>query len=148
MEEETYVLCSYIFLAICVVLLAIFFFCCLGPLIVWFTGEDQDVPVTLRKSLRKSPFGQRSTPPTDESGFPSVVRRKIIKTRQWRYKIDEGTSHYNYSPLFGNILEARRDGLQTCGIIYLFNQCTLTNTHFFASNVIATFWRFISWIYQ
>lgn len=79
MEEETYVLCSYIFLAICVVLLAIFFFCCLGPLIVWFTGEDQDVPVTLRKSLRKSPFGQRSTPPTDEYGFPSVVRRKKSK---------------------------------------------------------------------
>ena len=82
MEEETYVLCGYLFLAIYVLRWVIVFFCCLGPLIVWYTGEDEDVPVALRESLRKSPYGPWSTPPTDESGFHSVARRQMIKNRQ------------------------------------------------------------------
>ena len=59
MDEETYVSYHYIFVVICVLFWLMVFFCCLGPFIVWVTGEDEDGPVTLRDSLRKSPYGQR-----------------------------------------------------------------------------------------
>ena len=56
------------------------FFCCLGPFIVWYTGEDEDGPVTLRESLQKPPYGQRCAPPV-ESDFASVLRRHKQSTK-------------------------------------------------------------------
>ena len=85
MDEETYVLYNYIFFIICVLFWLTVFLCCLGPFIVWLTGEDEDGPVTLRESLRKSPYGQRprvnqSLPITatlipSQSDVPYVLRR-------------------------------------------------------------------------
>ena len=74
MEEETYVLYGYIFFAICALFWLVVLFCCLGPFIIWYTGEDEDGPVTLRESLRKSPYGQRSTPVFEDDDFPSILR--------------------------------------------------------------------------
>ena len=74
MDEETYLFYSYIFLSICVLFWITIFFCCLGPFVVWYTGEVEDGPVTLRESLRRPPYGQRWAPPV-ESDFLSVLRR-------------------------------------------------------------------------
>ena len=74
MKEETYVLYGYIFFGICVLFWLTVFFCCLGPFIIWYTGEDEDGPVTLRESLRKSPYGRRSTPQFEDDDFPSILR--------------------------------------------------------------------------
>ena len=90
MEEETYVLYSKIFFAICVLFWLTVLFCCLGPFIIWYTGEDEDGPVTLRESLRKSPYGQRSTPLFEDDDFPSILR------------------HHEQSQAF-----QRRDGIRT-----------------------------------
>ena len=91
MEEETYVLYGYIFVVICVLFWLVVFFCCLGPFIIWYTGEDEDGPVTLRESLRKSPYGQRSTPPPTppfNDDFPSILRQhKHSQTGQRRHAI-------------------------------------------------------------
>ena len=75
MDEETYLWYSYIILAICVLFWLTVLFCCLGPFIIWYTSEDEDGPTTLRESLRKSPYGQRSTASV-ECTFPSVLRRR------------------------------------------------------------------------
>ena len=74
MEEEIYVLYGYIFIVICVLFWLAVFFCCLGPFIIWYTGEDEDGPVTLRESLRKSPYGQQSTPLFEDDDYPSILR--------------------------------------------------------------------------
>ena len=74
MEEETYVLYGYIFIVICVLFWLVVFFCCLGPFIIWYTGEDEDGPVTLRESLRKSPYGQQSTRLFEDDDYPSILR--------------------------------------------------------------------------
>ena len=77
MDEETYSLYGSLVLSICVLFWLTVFFCCLGPFIIWYTGEDEDGPTTLRESLRKSPYGQRSTPPPTppfNSDFPSILR--------------------------------------------------------------------------
>ena len=91
MEEEKYVLYGYIFIVICVLFWLVVFFCCLGPFIIWYTGEDEDGPVTLRESLRKSPYGQRSTPPPTPPfnyDFPSILRQhKQSQTGQRRHAI-------------------------------------------------------------
>ena len=95
MDEETYSLYGYLVLSICVVFWLTVFFCCLGPFIIWYTGEDEDGPITLRESLRKSPYGQRSTGP-DESAFPSVLRgRKQSKKGQRKNAIRRKSSHHS-----------------------------------------------------
>ena len=87
MDEETYVSYHYIFVVIFVLFWLMVFFCCLGPFIVWVTGEDEDGPVTLRDSLRKSPHGQRpqvkqnftrtTSLLSSQSNSPSVLRQII-----------------------------------------------------------------------
>ena len=94
MEEETYVLYGYIFFGICVLFWLTVFFCCLGPFIIWYTGEDEDGPITLRESLRKSPYGQRTTAPVKD--FPSVLRgRKQSKKSQRKNAIRRKSSHHS-----------------------------------------------------
>ena len=73
MDEETYSLYGSLVLSICVLFWLTVFFFCLGPFIIWYTGEDEDGPTTLRESLRKSSYGQRSTSPV-KFDFPSVLR--------------------------------------------------------------------------
>ena len=87
MDEQTYILYNYILLVTCVLVWLTVFLCCLGPFIVWLTGEDEDGPVTLRESLRKSPYGQRprvnqslpraATLVLSQSDVPCVLRLRI-----------------------------------------------------------------------
>ena len=93
MDYETYSLYGSLVLSICVLFWLTVFFCCLGPFIIWYTGEDEDGPVTLRESLRKSPYGQRSAPVFEDDDFPSILR------------------HHEQSQAF-----TRRDGIATMSI--------------------------------
>ena len=95
MDEETYSLYGSLVLSICVLFWLTVFFCCLGPFIIWYTGEDEDGPTTLRESLRKSPYGQRSTVPV-ESTFPSAIRGgKQSQKVQRKNAIRRKSSHHS-----------------------------------------------------
>ena len=96
MDEETYSLYGSLVLSICVLFWLTVFFFCLGPFIIWYTGEDEDGPTTLRESLRKSPYGQRSTGPVELVEFPSVLRgRKQSKKGQRKNAIRRKSSHHS-----------------------------------------------------
>ena len=95
MDKETYSLYGYLILPICVLFWLTVFFCCLGPFIIWYTGEDEDGPTTLREALRKSPYGRRSTGPV-EFTFPSVLRGcKPSKKGQRKNAIRRKSSHHS-----------------------------------------------------
>ena len=95
MDEEAYSTYGYIFLAICVLFWLTVFFCCLGPFIIWYTGEDEDGPITLRESLRKSPYGQRSTAPGECTSLSVLRGRKQSKKSLRKIAIRRKSSQHS-----------------------------------------------------